>query len=363
MLTILFTGGGSSGHVTPNLAVIKQLRTLPNIKIIYVGSSQGIEKKLIKQLNIPYYTVTTGKLRRYFSIKNFFTPIQVMIGIVQSILLCRKVKPNVVFSKGGFVAFPVVLGAWCNRIPVIAHESDITPGLANRLSFPFIHTICLTFLESLDFFSNKVKCIVTGMPIRADLLHGDRKRGLQWCRFNEDKPVLLVFGGGLGSAMLNRSIHRLLPRILPYFQVVHVCGNNKIETQDQSYTDYRQFEYIHDELADVFAMSDLVISRAGATAIFELLALNKPHILLPLSQRVSRGDQLDNATYFAQQGSMVLYPDDFSDERLLAFILQAFKQLEKSKSKIIHLNYARSTQLIVEQILKLCPHDKDSLAM
>jgi UDP-N-acetylglucosamine--N-acetylmuramyl-(pentapeptide) pyrophosphoryl-undecaprenol N-acetylglucosamine transferase len=350
-IKIMFTGGGSAGHVTPSLPLIQAFKSL-GAEIFYVGSEKGIEHSLIKPLDIPYYVITTGKLRRYWSWQNFLTPFQLLSGILQSFLLCRRLKPNMVFSKGGFVAFPVVVGAWLNRIPVIIHESDLSPGLANRLSFRFAKLICVTFPVTTQYFKDKTKVIVTGMPIREFLYQGDRTKGLSFCGFTEEKPVLLVMAGGLGSAAINDSIRRLIKPLTENFQIIHLCGKGKLDPRFGRFSSYRQFEYLGDELSDVLACADLVISRAGATSLYELLALNKPHILLPLSRQASRGDQIENADYFSKQGlSTVLYSEGYSDEKLLQIIFYSYKNLDKIKNRLALFRQVDSAQLILDKLL------------
>ena len=348
---ILFTGGGSAGHVTPSFPLIQALKS-KGAEIFYVGSKQGMERALINSLGVPYYAITTGKLRRYWSWQNFLTPFQLFFGIIQSFLLCRRFKPHIIFSKGGFVALPVVIGAWLNRIPVVIHESDLTPGLANRLSFPFARLICVAFPTTAQYFKKTKKVLVTGIPIREGLFHGDRARGLKLCSFTEKKPVLLIMAGGLGSVDINDAIRRLLKLLLEQFQIVHLCGKGKKNFQFEGIPSYRQFEYMQEELADVLACADLVISRAGATSIYELLALKKPHILLPLSRHVSRGDQIKNAAYFSQQGlSSVLYSEEFSDESLLQIIFDCYKNLAAMKNKLASFKRDDSTKMIVNELI------------
>ncbi|BBB14687.1 UDP-N-acetylglucosamine--N-acetylmuramyl-(pentapeptide) pyrophosphoryl-undecaprenol N-acetylglucosamine transferase [Candidatus Rickettsiella viridis] len=351
--SILFTGGGSAGHVTPSFSLIQMLKN-KGATIFYVGSKEGIERSLVAALNIPYYAVTTGKLRRYWSWQNFLTPFQLVFGVMQSFLLCRRLKPNIIFSKGGFVALPVVIAAWLNRIPVVIHESDLTPGLANRLSFPFAKFICVTFPVSAKYFKNKDKILVTGVPIRESLYQGDRNKGLRFCGFNEEKPVLLIMAGGLGSVDINNMVRRLLVPLTSKFQVIHLCGKGKLDDHFSNIPDYKQFEYLHEELADVLASADLVISRAGATSIYELIALKKPHILLPLSKQASRGDQIKNADYFAQQGlSTVLYAEAFSDEKFLRAIFDCYANLEAIKNKLANFKHLDSSRLIVDKLVAL----------
>ncbi len=349
--TILFTGGGSAGHVTPNLAIIERVRR-EGWSVAYAGSANGIERKLIEKRGLPYHAVATGKLRRYFSWQNFWDLFRIPWGILQAALLCRKIRPSVVFSKGGFVAFPIVVGAWLNRIPVIAHESDLTPGLANRLSFPFAKRICVTFPQCASFFRNRKKVLVTGSPIRADLLTGNAEEGLRLCGFNREKPVILVFGGGLGAAPINRAVRNLLPRILERWQVVHLCGQGKVDQAFEDRPGYRQFSYLNEELAHVMACAEVVISRAGANSIYELIALQKPHILIPLSKKASRGDQVVNARHFANQGlSRVLDEDSLSEEKLWGALETLDGNKAEIKAKLQDYPLPDSVALIYDELL------------
>lgn len=352
-IKVIFTGGGSAGHVTPIFPLISALK-LKNAAVFYVGSKGGIERTLVKPLNIPYYAIIVGKLRRYWTWRNFLTPFQLFLGILQSFLLCRRLKPNVIFSKGGFVALPVVIAAWLNRIPVVIHESDLTPGLANRISFLFAKLICITFPATARYFKKQTKILITGMPIREFLFHGDPKKGLEFCGFTNKKPVLLVMAGGLGSAIINESIRRLIKPLTEKFQIIHLCGKNKSDSSFEEIQDYRQFEYLQDEFSDVLTCADLVVSRAGATSIYELLTLAKPHILLPLSKKASRGDQIDNANYFLQQGfSKVIYAEEFSDEKLLEVILNCLQNLSRLKQKLINFKHLDSTKIITDKLINL----------
>lgn len=316
---ILFTGGGSAGHVTPNLALIKKFQE-NGWQINYIGSRNGIEKKLIGEVKIPYFAIATGKLRRYFCWRNFIDPFKIIFGIIQSLYLIHELKPNVVFSKGGFVAFPVVVAAWLNRIPVIVHESDFTVGLANKLCFPFAKKVCLTFAETAKFVKSKNKLVVTGTPIRTEFFSGDAERGRKFCGFDAAKKIILVYGGSLGADLINQTIRKLLPKILDDYQVAHVCGENKVD-HNYYYQGYRQFGYLNQEFPDLMAAADFVIARAGANTVYELLALRKPHILIPLGTKSSRGDQIWNAKYCETQGfSQVIFESDLTPELLLTKI-------------------------------------------
>lgn len=316
MKKIVLTGGGTAGHVTPNIALLPHLKQL-GYEIYYFGSYDGIEKKLIADFDIPYYGISTGKFRRYFDPKNFTDPFRVIKGYSEAKKYLKELKPDVVFSKGGFVSVPVVRAAASLDIPCIIHESDMTPGLANKLCIPVADKICCNFPETLTHLSSE-KAVLTGTPIREELAKGNAEAGRKLCGFTSDKPVIMVVGGSLGAANVNRFVRAALPLLLPDFQVVHLCGKDKVDNMLLNQKGYKQFEYLKAELKDIFAMADVVISRAGANAICELLALKKPNILIPLPSASSRGDQLLNAKSFESQGfSMVINEDDLS-EKLLA---------------------------------------------
>ena len=316
MKRIVLTGGGTAGHVTPNIALIPRLREL-NYDICYIGSYDGIEKKLIEEFHIPYYGISSGKLRRYFDPKNFSDPFKVLKGIGEARRTLKELKPDIVFSKGGFVSVPVVLAAKRLHIPVIIHESDLTPGLANKICIPSAAKVCCNFPETLSHLPAG-KAVLTGSPIRQELLRGNAIAALEFCHFTANKPVILVMGGSLGSAAINDTIRGVLPELLKNFQVIHLCGKGKLDPHLTDVQGYVQFEYIKDELRDLFALADIVISRAGANAICELLALHKPNILIPLSAKACRGDQILNARSFEAQGfSIVLEEESVTNLTLL----------------------------------------------
>lgn len=324
MKKILMTGGGTAGHVTPNIALFPALKNA-GYDITYIGSYNGIEKELIEAQKIPYHGIDSGKLRRYFDWKNFSDPLHVLHGFTQALKLIRKIKPDIVFSKGGFVSVPVVLAAKSCGIPAIIHESDITPGLANKLAAKGAKKICCNFPETLKYLPAE-KAVLTGSPIRKELLLGDKDAAYKLCNFpTETKPVLLIIGGSLGSKVINDAIRKILPELLEDFYIIHLCGKGNLDHQLDGLVGYAQFEYANKELADMFALADLAISRAGANAICELLALRKPNILIPLSAAASRGDQILNAKSFEKQGfSMVLKEEDVTDTLLLESIRNAY---------------------------------------
>lgn len=265
MKKIVLTGGGTAGHVTPNIALIPALKE-QGYEISYIGSYNGIEKKLIEEMNIPYYGIATGKFRRYFDVKNLTDPFRVIKGMFQAKKLLKELKPDVVFSKGGFVSVPVVRAAGKCHIPAICHESDMTPGLANKLSSKYAAKICCNFPETVANIPNG-KGILTGTPIRKELLSGDKVAGLNLCGFNTEKPVLMIIGGSLGALHVNEAIRRIIPELIRRYQVIHICGKGKVDKSFYNTTGYYQFEYVNTELKDLFAAADIVVSRAGANVI------------------------------------------------------------------------------------------------
>ena len=312
MKRIILTGGGTAGHVTPNIALIPRLREL-GYDIQYIGSYKGIEKELIEPFGIPYHGISSGKLRRYFSVQNFTDPFRVIKGFGEAHS-----------SKGGFVSVPVVLAGKRCKVPVIIHESDMTPGLANKIAIPSATKVCCNFPETLESLPED-KAVLTGSPIRQELLSGNKIAALDMCGFSADRPVILVIGGSLGSVAVNNAVRLALPDLLEHFQIVHLCGKGKIDESLSSMDGYAQFEYIKNELRDIFALADIVISRAGANAICELVALRKPNLLIPLSANASRGDQILNARSFERQGfSMVLEEEDLTKESLLEAVRKLY---------------------------------------
>lgn len=352
MLKLLLTGGGTAGHAMPNIALIHYLQADPTVQLQYVGSRTGIEKRLVEQTGVTYHGIITGKLRRYLTWRNLVMPFQVMAGLIQSVWICYRFKPTVLFSKGGFVALPVVLAAWLCRVPVVVHESDITSGLANRLSFPLAKLICTSFKQSDLAYASKT--VYTGLPVRHVLLQGDAAQGKAFLGFNDTQPILLIWGGSLGAANLNNTIYRLLGQLTQYFQVVHLCGHNKMNTALQTLEGYRAFDYLEmPELSHVLAAADLVLSRAGATAIHELLFLHKPHVLCPLSTQASRGEQVDNARYLECLGySPVIYPDQWCDETVLLTLTEYRKHLVGMKKVLGALERVNATERVYQELLK-----------
>lgn len=348
MKKIVLTGGGTAGHVTPNLALLPSLRER-GYEIHYIGSYNGIEKKLIEGAGIPYDGISSGKLRRYFDIKNFSDPFRVIKGYAEARSLLKKYRPDVVFSKGGFVSVPVVLAAKHFKIPTIIHESDMTPGLANKICIPSAAKVCCNFPETLQYLPPK-KAVLTGCPIRKELSEGSREAALKLTGFSADRPVLMVMGGSLGATAVNKAVRDALPELLKDWQIIHLCGKGKLDESLKGTPGYLQFEYVQKELPDLFALCDLVISRAGANAICELLALKKPTLLIPLSAKASRGDQILNARSFERQGfSMVLEEEELTTESLL----HAVSELNAHRADYIHAMEASPQSDAIGKILQL----------
>lgn len=346
---IVLTGGGTAGHVTPNIALLPGLKEL-GYQISYIGSYDGIEKRLMEELNIPYYGIATGKLRRYLTKENLKEPFRVIKGCREAKKILEELKPDIIFSKGGFVSVPVLRGAKALKIPAIIHESDMTPGLANRLSIPWASKICYNFPETAAHLP-KEKGVLTGTPLRKELLAGNKVAALNFTGLSANKPVIMVIGGSLGSVAVNQAVREILPELLKEFQVIHLCGKGKLDETLTNTPGYVQYEYIKKELADLFALSTLVISRAGANAICELLALKKPNILIPLPKAQSRGDQILNAASFEKQGfSAVLAEETLTKEQLLATVRSVYEKREQYISTMEKAQTIPSIDRILELI-------------
>ena len=322
---ILLTGGGTAGHVTPNLALLPRLQAL-GFDIHYIGRKSGIERDLMTQAGIPYEGISAGKLRRYLDLRNLSDLALIALGFLQSLIKVGRWRPGVLFSKGGFVSCPVVWAAWLYRVPIVVHESDLTPGLANKLSAPFARHICYSFRETGEHVP-RTKGVHTGIPIRETLLQGDAAEGRRICGFADAGPVVLVSGGSQGAEAINRAVRAALNELLPSFAVCHLCGQGGIDSGLLGQPGYSQFEYVGPELAHLLAMADLVVTRAGATTLFELLALKKANLLIPLSRKASRGDQILNARSFEKQGySRVLAEEDLTPASLVAAVADAYRR-------------------------------------
>lgn len=355
---IIMTGGGTAGHVMPNLALVSTLEK-EGFEIKYIGSKNGIEKEILEKTKIPYFPISSGKLRRYFDLKNFTDPFKVVKGIFQAKKILKREKPDVIFSKGGFVSVPVVIAASRRKIPVIAHESDITPGLANKLASPFCDKLCVTFRESLKYVKDN-KGILTGSPIREEIFSGSKAKGLEICQFKNQKEVILIMGGSLGSQVINNVIYENLETLTNKFNIIHICGKGNVNSKYDKYEGYKQFEFVDKELPDLFAVADYIISRAGANSIFEFLALKKPMLLIPLSKKASRGDQILNANSFKKEGyALVMEEEEITTE---SFRQKVEELVNKKQELVNNMNKSGSktgNSAVLEIIMSVVEKNKE----
>ena len=349
--SIILTGGGTAGHVSLNQAIIPSLIE-EGYDVHYIGSHDGIEKELISGAfpNIPYHSISSGKLRRYFSMKNFTDPFKVLAGIGQALAVIRKVKPTIIFSKGGFVSVPVVIAAKLSNIPVVIHESDVTPGLANKIALPFASHVFTIFQETLKYLpSDKSTC--TGSIVRQQLFQGNKNRGKELCDFKDDKKILLIMGGSLGSVVLNDALRSNLPELLVNYNVIHLCGKGNVDESLRSMKGYKQFDYVTDELSDLLYAADFVVSRAGSNSIFEFLALKKPMLLIPLSASKSRGDQILNANIFNKQGfAQVLEEELLSKKTFMKAIQSLVAQQDEMIDSMLNAESPKTPDEMVKLI-------------
>lgn len=349
---VLLTGGGTAGHVSVNEALIPVFNE-KGYEVHYIGSNDGIEKELIKDghSEVIYHSIQSGKLRRYFSMKNFSDPFRVGAGVIQAFSILRKVKPEIIFSKGGFVSVPVVLAAKLAKIPVVVHESDVTPGLANKLALPFSKHIFTVFEQTLEYVpAGKATC--TGAVIRPEIFQGDRKEGLRIAGLTGDKPVFIVMGGSQGSVVLNSALRKELETVLEHFEIIHLCGKGNIDETLEQKKGYTQFEYVTEGLPHLLAASDYAVSRAGSNAIFELLSVLKPMLLIPLSASQSRGDQLLNASLFKSLGiAKVIQEEELDEFSMTELFTSLVKDRDEMVSHMRKVSNTKSPEKMAELIL------------
>ena len=324
--TAVFTGGGTAGHVLPALPVMRALQEA-GTDIAYIGGQGGLEKRYLEGLqHVRYFGIASGKLRRYWSWRNLTDGFGVLRGIWQSYWLLGRIRPGVIFSKGGHLSFPVVLAGWARGIPVVAHESDYSPGLANRLAMPFLDALCTSFPVQRPR-RLRGELIHSGSPVRPELLAGSAERGRALSGAPAERPIILVTGGSLGADALNAVVTAAAPDLVKNCWVVHVCGPGKCT--DLELEGYRQFEYVGADWGDLLAAADLVVSRSGSNTLFELLTLRKPNLLVPLSPRASRGDQVENAAYAESAGySRVVQQDGLTPSALVGAVKEMLSEKE-----------------------------------
>ena len=351
--TVVFTGGGTGGHIYPGLAIADELKQIcksldKEINLVWIGSSKGMDKKIVESSvgtdSIPpvnkFYGIPSGKLRRYFSLKNFTDAFKVLGGCICSFFILLKEKPVVVFSKGGFVSVPPCLAAKLLKIPVYTHECDFTPGLATRINSRFAKRLCLSYNETQEFISDelKKKTVVTGNPVRAVFYSTDSKIGKDFADFKyskKSKPVLFVMGGSLGAKQINDLVFENLEWLCQNFYVIHQTGIKNQEAVPEipeSVKDsYRQFPFIYEQMPHVMSFADVILSRAGANSIWECAVLKKPMVLVPLCGSGTRGDQVDNAEFFEKSGAAIVLKGEYVNSNSLKNALSSMLDSKKRK--------------------------------
>lgn len=358
--TIIFTGGGTAGHVFPALAVAEELRKLLPCTMLWVGSKKGMERQFVMEAGIPFLSIPVGKMRRYFSLRNFIDLFNIAAGIVKSFMLCRKYKPALVFSKGGYVSVPLVFAAGRRGVPIVTHESDVDPGLATRINSRYAGRVCLAFNETKHYFNDSVreKLVVTGNPVRSSILSGSRERGRDILGVPEDKKVVFIIGGSQGARQINELIRRISPFLRERYFVIHQMGKRHYAPSEGPM--YRTFAFIGKEMFDYLAAADCVVCRAGANTLAEISILGKAAILIPLSGGAGRGDQVKNASLFLEKGAaLVLEGERANPEELknsLVWILENNKNretLERNMKKQADRNAGKNVaEVIIELIGK-----------
>ncbi len=347
-MKIVLAGGGTAGHVTPNIALIPSLKDAGFDEIHYIGTN-SIEKELVEKEGIPFHEIEAGKLRRYLDMENIKDMARIFKGTAKSKKILKELKPDVVFSKGGFVSCPVVWAAKQLNIPVVLHESDFTPGLANKLCLPFANKVCCAFPETLEHFP-KNKALYTGIPIRPAFYNGNKEKGLSFCGFDGNKPLLTVIGGSQGSQFLNDIITNSLDTLLKTFDICHIRGKGNLNHELLNISGYAQFEYINEELPDVMKATDIFVSRSGATTIFEFLALKKPALLIPLT-RGSRGDQILNAKSFEKQGfAKHLSEQNLNEQNFISSVMEVYDNKDIYTKNAEKADTSLSTSKIISTI-------------
>ena len=331
--SLAFTGGGTAGHILPGLAIIKDLKHDWNGRIVWIGSRLEADRFLIRKAGIEYYGIPTGKWRRYLSIENVLDIFKVAAGLIRALGILMVERPLLVFSKGGFVSVPVVIAARILGLPVITHESDFDPGMATKINARVADWILTSYSETKSFLPDRVRgrVILTGNPIRGEILKGSVDFGRRLVPCVPERPLILVLGGSLGASGINDLVVGCLDELLQFACVVHQMGKRTF--QPIAKAGYLAVEYIYEELPDLLAAADLIICRAGANTLSELAALGKPAVLIPLPVSASRGDQIRNARYFASHGGAVyLKQEDATSEGLLETVRNLLNNVPRRRT-------------------------------
>ncbi|MDE0064554.1 MAG: UDP-N-acetylglucosamine--N-acetylmuramyl-(pentapeptide) pyrophosphoryl-undecaprenol N-acetylglucosamine transferase [Gammaproteobacteria bacterium] len=348
MKTAVFTGGGTAGHVLPAVPVMRALQRR-GVEVVFIGGADGLERRYLEGLDdVRFFGIASGKLRRYWSWRNLTDVARVLRGVWQSLRLIGRIRPSVVFSKGGHLSFPVVLAARMRGIPIVAHESDFSPGLANRLAMPFLDALCTSFPMRRPG-SLRGELVHTGSPVRPELLAGSAARGRKLVQAPAGRPVVLVTGGSLGADALNEVVVEAAPELVRECCLVHVCGPGK--RTGPHLPGYRQYEFVGPDWGDMLAAADLVVSRAGSNTLFELLSLGKPNLLIPLPARASRGDQIQNADYAAEAGySRVIQQEQLDASTLVNAVLGMLSEKDAWAARLARFEALPAVDLMVALI-------------
>lgn len=356
--TIFFTGGGTAGHVFPGLAVAEEIRKTWHGKIVWVGSKKGMERRFARQSGLEYESIPTGKMRRYFSLRNILDIFKILFGVIKSYRLCNRYKPVLVFSKGGYVSVPLVFAAGRKGIPVITHESDTDPGLATKLNARTAAKICIAFEETKKYFepSMQEKLVVTGNPVRKGISGGSAERGRKLLGIPADKKMIFVLGGSQGARQINDLIRKVLPDLESKYFILHQMGPALyVPSRDPL---YRTVDFIGEEMPDFLAAADLVVCRAGANTLAEISLLGKPAILIPLMGGAGRGDQVKNARLFKQYRAVEVLEGEEAvpealKERIISIMEDREKRAELSKriAALAHLDAAAKAAGVIRQLL------------
>ena len=347
MKKIVFTGGGTGGHIYPNLAIIDDIKQ--KAEIFYIGSN-GMEKEIIKNNNISFFEISSCKFKRTFSLSNLLIPFKLLKSISQAKKILKQIKPDIIFSKGGYVSLPVVIAGHSLKIPVISHESDLTLGLANKICLKFSNYMCTSFEKTAEKIGKKG--IYTGSPIRKQILNGNKLNAKKLFKNYSCNPTILIIGGSLGSKIINNTIFNSLKKLCN-FNIIHLVGKGNYTKKYDKFDNYIQLEFSNN-MQDLYALSDIVISRAGSNVINEILALKKLNILIPLSKQASRGDQILNAEYFEELGySYVIKEEDLTSTALL----KAINYVTKNKDFYINNMKEAKNNIANDKIIKLLLKD------
>jgi UDP-N-acetylglucosamine--N-acetylmuramyl-(pentapeptide) pyrophosphoryl-undecaprenol N-acetylglucosamine transferase len=352
-MKIVFTGGGTGGHVYPGLSVIERLREKGFTDIVWIGTKGGVEQQLAERAGVPFYGISTGKLRRYFSLQNILDAFKFLLGVFQAKLLLSRLKPDLLFSKGGFAAVPAVWAAG-KRTPVWIHESDRDPGLATRLSVKKADRIFVAYQETVSCFPPAVRpdITVSGNPVRKDFFAADPKKGLDFCGFDGKKPVIFAVGGSLGAKQVNDLVESLASSLGNRADIIHQTGEEGFS--ESSRPGYVKKAFIREEYPHVLACADFVIGRAGAGSLWEFAVCGKPSLLIPLGTASSRGDQILNAAYFRDKGAALVLdpgPDEIGRlEKMVASLLDDPSALQRMSKACRELCPSDAAEFIASQI-------------